>query len=52
MHEVLAVLTACHDAHIYHGDVKPANFMFKAKLDDTQPLDALERCHTLYPDRI
>ena len=51
MHEVLAVLAACHEAHIYHGDVKPANFMFKGQLDVTQQLHSLERC-LLNPDEI
>ena len=42
MHEVLVVLAACHEAHIYHGDVKPANFMLKRELPAEQPLTGLE----------
>ena len=43
MHEVLTTLAACHEKDIYHGDVKPANFMLTQLLDPSRPLEDLER---------
>lgn len=43
MHEVLGTLAACHENGLYHGDVKPANFMLSQLLDPSRPLEDLER---------
>ena len=43
MHEVLTTLAACHENSVYHGDVKPANFMLTQQLDSSRPLEDLER---------
>ena len=42
IYEALQTLRACHENRIYHGDVKPANFMLEADLPD-QLHGALER---------
>lgn len=33
-YEVLKVVAACHEAHILHGDIKPANFMLRTRKDN------------------
>ena len=34
MHEALQTVAVCHQHSLYHGDVKPANFMLR---DEARP---------------
>ena len=47
MHEALQTLAACHQARIYHGDVKPANFMLANPLPEHSLDGELEKCALL-----
>jgi serine/threonine protein kinase len=44
MYEALQTVAACHQARIYHGDVKPANFMLANPLPEHSIQGELEKC--------
>lgn len=44
MYEALQTVAACHQARIYHGDVKPANFMLANPLPEHSLSNELEKC--------
>ncbi len=44
MFEALQTLAACHQARIYHGDIKPANFMLANPLPENSISGELEKC--------
>ena len=43
MYEALQTIAACHQARIYHGDVKPANFMLANPLPEHSIQGELEK---------
>ena len=44
MYEALQTVAACHQARIYHGDIKPANFMLANPLPEHSIQGELEKC--------
>ena len=44
MYEALQTVAACHQARIYHGDIKPANFMLANALPERSISGELEKC--------
>ena len=44
MYEALQTVAACHQARIYHGDIKPANFMLANALPEHSLSGELEKC--------